>query len=161
MSEIFRFPNGHDVKVYRKSDIIQCIEENIIDKEVALEVVKQCEISAMNVLLNGGWAGIPYFGNIRIPEHKKLLNSEEMQGIVEDAKETLSHENYVLFREQLRIDATIKAKKNRYYNYILAKYCSNNSKLYKRFIKEKGVNGAKVIIYTLCNSKPIDSDEQV
>ena len=36
MSEQFKFPNGgYEVTVLRKQDILDCIDDNIIDKEIA------------------------------------------------------------------------------------------------------------------------------
>ena len=62
--EYRRYPKGNEVRVVRKADILKCIDENIIDKEIALEIVTQCEIDAANYLTNGKWTGIPYMGNI-------------------------------------------------------------------------------------------------
>ena len=82
MSDIFKFPRGYDVKILRKSDVIASINANIIDKDVALAIVKKCEIDAANFLREGRWAGIPYIGNIRIPKGREKFLSEETQEIL-------------------------------------------------------------------------------
>ena len=55
MTDTYKFPGGNDVKVLRKEDIINTINCNIVDKEVALAIVKQCEIDAANFLRKGRW----------------------------------------------------------------------------------------------------------
>ena len=37
-TEVRTFPNGYDVRVVRKQDILDCIDDNIIDKDIALEL---------------------------------------------------------------------------------------------------------------------------
>lgn len=70
MADVFRFPNdGYDVTIVKKQDILDCIDENIIDKEVALSIVEHCEKTAAEFISSGRWTGIPFIGNIRIPKN--------------------------------------------------------------------------------------------
>ena len=90
MADTFKFPNGgFDVKICRRKDIIDCIDENIIDKDVALAVIDKCEFDAANFLQQGRWTGIPFIGNIRIPKSKLLEESPEQQALIQEAKERL------------------------------------------------------------------------
>ena len=80
MADTFKFPNGgYDVTICRKKDILECIDENIIDKDVALAIVEHCEYTAADYIKEGVWAGIPFIGNIRISKTKQLLKSDEQQ----------------------------------------------------------------------------------
>ena len=60
MADTFKFPNGgYDVTVLKRQDILDCIDANIIDKEVALAIVDQCELDAAEftdnlIIKNGG-----------------------------------------------------------------------------------------------------------
>ena len=53
MSEQFKFPNGgYEVTVLRKQDILDCIDDNIIDKELnsRFEELKDCKFIFFNSL---------------------------------------------------------------------------------------------------------------
>ena len=114
-TEVRTFPNGYDVRVVRKQDILDCIDDNIIDKDIALELVSQCEIDAAKYLSDGKWTGLPYLGNVKIREGRTILeNNKELR---EDAKNILDEEKYVLFRKRLVIENKEKLKHNRYVNY--------------------------------------------
>lgn len=156
----FKFPhNGYDVKVYRKEDIINCIKHNIVDKDTALEIVRQCEIDAADFLVNGKWISLPYIGNVRIPKHRQIYKSAQIQGIVEDAKENLNHEKYVLFRKQLRNDISKSVKRERYYTYTLSRMVSKNRKLFKKWIERHGELKARIMLQSFYDADVIESYE--
>ena len=58
--------------MFKKQDILDCIDNNILDKEIALTLIEQLEIDAANFLKEGRWTGIHFIGNIRIPKLRKL-----------------------------------------------------------------------------------------
>lgn len=150
MAEVFRFPdNGYDVTIIRKKDILDCIEANIIDKEIALAIVTQCELDASKYISEGKWAGIPFMGNFRVPNSQKLLASTEQQTLIEEAKENLTTEKYVMFRKQLNIDNSKRIKFNNYYNYTVNKQIDLHKKLYKALVKLKGKSYANVYVFSL------------
>ena len=151
MAEIFKFPNGYNVPVYRKKDILDCIDKNIIDKDVALLLVGYCEKQANEIIKNGGWASIPFMGNIRIPPHIKKNNSEETQHLLADAKDVMSEESYVIFRKQVFNANAAKVKFEKIYRYILYLAVAHNKKLYKKLIEEKGELYANILLYTCKN----------
>lgn len=158
MPEIFKFPfGGYDVKVYRKQDILDCIEENIVDKEIALEIIKQCEIDATNFLLNGKWTGLPHIGNIRIPKATAIHHSPEVQALIKNAEETLTHEKYVMFRKQLRNDTAKAVARERYYEYIVSKMVTKNRKLFRKLCDNNGDAYARFLLYTLSNCKIVST----
>ena len=86
-TEIRKFPNGYDVRVVRKQDILDCIDENIIDKEIALELITQCEIDACQYINEGKWTGLPYIGSVRLNDGGKILR--ENKELLNEAKEKL------------------------------------------------------------------------
>lgn len=160
MADIFKFPNGgYDVKVVRKKDIIDCIDENIVDKEVAMAIIDQCEIDIANFIKQGRWTGIPFMGSIRVPEDRKLFNSPEQQALRKEASETLDTEKYVLFRRQLSAENAKKIKHNRYFNYIASIQANKNRKLFKRLCNEKGEHYAKIRMYLTANIIAVDNEE--
>ena len=144
MEETCKFPGGFDVKVVRKQDIVNCINSNIIDKEVALAIVQQCELDAANFLSQGRWTGIPFMGNLRVSKVAQLQKSKEQQELIQIAKDTVSKEEYVLFRRNLAYDNEKRVKAQKYYNYVLSMAVSRNRTLFKKLCKEKGVSYARI-----------------
>jgi len=152
MADVFKFPNnGYDVKVLRKEDVLASIDRNIVDKEVALAIVKRCEIDAANFLREGRWAGIPFIGNIRIPQTVKMLTSDESKAILEEAKDTLDETRYLLFRKNYANDIGKQVKMERYYRYVVSKFVGKASKFFRRMADRDGELHARIVCYTLCD----------
>lgn len=154
MSDIFRFPKGYDVKILRKEDVLASIDANIIDKDVALEIVKRCEVDAANFIREGRWAGIPFVGAIRIPKTKLALISDKTKELLDEAKQTLEHDKYLLFRHTIASDIGRQVKIERYYKYIVSKFVGKNSKLFKKLSIKHGDSYARLICYTLSDVSP-------
>lgn len=149
MPDTFKFPKGYEVRVLRKKDILACIDNNIIDKDVALAVISQCEVDATNFIKEGRWTGIPYIGNIRIPRGKQILNLPETQELLEEAKNNLDEDKFILFRRRLGEDIRERIKREKYFNYTLSKMVTKNFKLFNRTRDRKGKLFAKIFLFVL------------
>lgn len=159
MSDIYKFPNnGYDVIVCKKQDILDCIDSNIIDKEIALEIVSQCELDAANFIREGRWTGIPFIGNIRIPKSKLMEKDPAQQALIEEAKEQLDPKQYILFRKQLNVNNTQRIKQERYYKYIVSIAVNKNRKLYKELCKTKGEVYARIFLFASKNITSINNE---
>lgn len=151
MPEIRNFPNGYQVTLLRKQDVLKCIDENIIDKQIALDIVKRCEIDATNFLKEGRWAGIPFLGNIRIPKIVQTFMSEETQKLMAEAKENLDNNKYLLFRREFARDAVKQEARERYYKYELSKFIGKNLSFFRKMSAIHGDRLARVICFTCRN----------
>lgn len=149
MAETFRFPNGYDVRVLRKKDVLNSIDDNIIDKDIALEIVKCCEIDATNFLKEGRWAGIPFVGNIRIPKHVQTLISDETKALFADAKENLDENTYLLFRKSYAKEIKKKESNERFYKYTVSMFVGKNQKFFRIVSKNTNDTYARFLCYTL------------
>lgn len=158
MEDTYKFPGGYDVAVFRKQDVLDCIDKNIIDKEVALAIIEQLEVDAANFLKKGRWTGIPFIGNIRISKLKQLEDSPEQQALITEAKEILDSDKYIVFRKQLSIENSKHIKQERYYKYITSIAISNNRKLYNKLCKEKGEYFARIMLYASYNITALDNE---
>jgi len=157
MPNTFKFPpNGYEVTVLRKQDVLDCIEENIIDKEIALDIVRRCEIDATNFLKEGRWAGIPFVGNIRIPKQVQRFMSEDMQKTMRDARENLDKDKYLLFRKQVVDDTFRQIKEDRYYKYEVSKFVGKNLHIFKYLTAKHGDAMARFICFTLREMTAVD-----
>lgn len=152
MPEVRKFPpEGYEVTVLRKADVLKCIDENIIDKEIALEIVRRCEIDATNFLKEGRWAGIPFLGNLRIPKIVQTFLDEDTQKLMAEAKENLDADKYLLFRRQFAKDAVKREDRERFYKYELSKFIGKNIKFFRRLAAKHGDKLARVKCFTLRN----------
>lgn len=152
MSDTFKFPNGgYDVTVVRKQDIIDCLDANVVDKDVVLAVISQCELDAANFISSGRWTGIPFIGSIRVPKRIQRIHSKEVQDLIEEAKNTLDKDRYLVFRHRLGSDINREERENRYYRYIVSHFVNNNRKFYNKLVKKEGEDVAQFICYTLSN----------
>ena len=159
MADIYKFPSGgYEVTVCKKQDILDCIDKNIIDKEVALAIVERCEIDAANFLKEGRWTGIPFIGNIRIPKLKQLEESPEQQALIAEAKANLEYNKYVLFRTQLGKENSKHIKQERYYRYITSIAIAHNQKLYKKLCATKGEYYARIYLFASYNITSLDNE---
>ena len=158
MLDTFKFPGGNNVKVVRKEDVIQTINCNIVDKEVALAIVKQCEVDAASFLRQGRWTGIPFIGSIKVPDSVRMSHTKEQQELIKDAAETISKEQFVIFRRELAHNNEKRAKATRYYNYVLSMAVSKNRELFKKLCKERGVGYARIHFFLTSSITAVDNE---
>ena len=120
-----------------KKDILDCIDKNIVDKDIALAIIEQCEIDAANFIKEGRWAGIPFIGSIRVSKHHLMTETPEQQALIKEAQETLDSNKYILFRTELGRENDKHIRQERYYRYIVSIAVSHNKKLYKKLCEER------------------------
>lgn len=159
MADTFKFPNGgYDVRVCRKQDILDCIDKNIIDKDIALAIVEQCEMDAANFIREGRWTGIPFIGNIRVPKAKLMENDPAQQALIEEAKENLDPTQYIMFRRQLSSYNHHQVKQDRYFKYIVSMAITKNRKLYNKLCEKKGERYARIFLYASKHITAVDNE---
>lgn len=162
MSDVFKFPNGgYEVSICRKQDILDCIDKNIIDKDIALAIVEQCEMDVANFIKEGRWVSIPFIGNIRIPKNRLMEEDPEQQALIEEAKQNLEKDKYILFRKQLHIENAKSIKNNRYYNYVTSMSITKNRKLYRSISKERGEVYARIYMYSINTIVAVDNEYDI
>lgn len=158
MSDTFKFPQGYDVVVYRKQDILDCIEDNIIDKDVALTIVKQCEVDCAEFIKQGRWSAIPFIGNIRESPYAVNNFDAEKQALIDEAKAQLDREQYIMFRKEFSKNEAKKVNHERYYKYIVSIEANRNKKLFKKLCNTKGEPYARLRMFINHNIKVVNSE---
>ena len=158
MTDTYKFPGGTDVKIVRKEDIIETINCNIVDKEIALAIVKQCEVDAANFLRKGRWTGIPFIGSIKVPDVVRMSNTPEQKELIKDAAETTTNEQFVMFRRELAYNNEKRVKATRYYNYVLSMAVSKNRNLFKKLCREKGVGYARIHFFLTSSITAVENE---
>lgn len=170
MSKTYKFAtDGYDVEVVKKEDVLACIDNNILDKEIALELISQLEIDAGEALVQGKWVGFPKLGSFRLSPNQKYSFNESQKKIIADVKAVLPKDKYIMFRKQFAIENIEKRKINRVFNYILTISINRNKELYKKLCAEKGERWADIYMYSIRSIKAVsnnylllgeDNDEQ-
>lgn len=160
--ETRKFPGGYTVRVVRKEDILATIDANITDKDVVLDVIKHCELSAANYISSGQWATVPYMGsfklNLKRMKVKKQLAefSEGVEGLI-DKHDDQERARYYLFKKQISEEAGRKIKQESAYNYIVALGVTKHAVEYNRVYRKLGKFAARLYIYFLMNVTAIDN----
>ena len=158
MQDTYKFPGGKDVKVVRKEDIINTIKTNIVDTEVALAIVRQCEVDAVNFMKKGRLTGIPFMGTIKVPDTIKMSQTKEQKDLILAAMETNTNEQFVMFRRNLAYDNKIKIKARKYYNYVLSLSVAKNRNQFKKMCKEKGEAYARIHFFLLYSVTSVNNE---
>ena len=158
MQDTYKFPGGKDVKVVRKEDIINTIKTNIVDTEVALAIVRQCEVDAVNFMKKGRLTGIPFMGTIKVPDTIRMSQTKEQKDLILAAMETNTNEQFVMFRRNLAYDNKIKIKARKYYNYGLSLAVAKNRNQFKKMCKEKGEAYARIHFFLLYSVTSVNNE---
>ena len=158
MQDTYKFPGGKDVKIVRKEDIINTINTNIVDTEVALAIVKQCEIDAVNFMKKGRLTGIPFMGTIKVPDTIKMSQTKEQKDLIIAAMENTTNEQFVMFRRNLAYDNKVKIKARKYYNYVLSLSVAKNRNQFKKMCKEKGEAYARLHFFLLYSVTSVNNE---
>ena len=158
MQDTYKFPGGKDVKVVRKEDIINTINTNIVDTEVALAIVRQCEVDAVNFMKKGRLTGIPFMGTIKVPDTVRMSQTKEQKDLILAAMETTTNEQFVMFRRNLAYDNKIKIKARKYYNYVLSLSVAKNRNQFKKMCKEKGEAYARIHFFLLYSVTSVNNE---
>lgn len=158
MQDTYKFPGGKDVKVVRKEDIINTIKTNIVDTEVALAIVRQCEVDAVNFMKKGRLTGIPFMGTIKVPDTVKMSQTKEQKDLILAAMETNTNEQFVMFRRNLAYDNKVKIKARKYYNYVLSLSVAKNRNQFKKMCKERGEAYARIHFFLLYSVTSVNNE---
>ena len=158
MQDTYKFPGGKDVKIVRQEDIINTINTNIVDTEVALAIVKQCEIDAVNFMKKGRLTGIPFMGTIKVPDTIKMSQTKEQKDLIIAAMENTTNEQFVMFRRNLAYDNKVKIKARKYYNYVLSLSVAKNRNQFKKMCKEKGEAYARIHFFLLYSVTSVNNE---
>ena len=158
MQDTYKFPGGKDVKVVRKEDIINTIKTNIVDTEVALAIVRQCEVDAVNFMKKGRLTGIPFMGTIKVPDTIKMSQTKEQKDLILAAMETNTNEQFVMFRRNLAYDNKVKIKARKYYNYVLSLSVAKNRNQFKKMCKERGEAYARIHFFLLYSVTSVNNE---
>ena len=158
MQDTYKFPGGRDVKVVRKEDIINTIKTNIVDTEVALAIVRQCEVDAVNFMKKGRLTGIPFMGTIKVPDTLRMSQTKEQKDLIVAAMDNTTNEQFVMFRRNLAYDNKVKIKARKYYNYVLSLSVAKNRNQFKKMCKEKGEAYARLHFFLLYSVTSVNNE---
>lgn len=144
-----KFPSstGRPILIENKASILKTIDDNVIDKEIAMMLLVQLEKDAQRHLESDEVTAIPYLGRIKRKAGSKAYakNKETLEA----AKETMSPERYENFKAAMMRDAVIRDNKAKVYNYQVARMGSKNGKTYWKCVERHGKFYANIRFYCL------------
>lgn len=154
---IKQFPGaGYSVVVLRKEDVLKTIDDNIIDKSVALDLIKQCEIDAANFVKEGRTAILPYIGSIYFNAPKKAVIDSVNE--LHEANKNLSRKEYLLFKKRVAANKIKQLKYIKQYKSSVRFAIRINKKLYKNLVKYYSESYANLQMYFSRNLKYIEPE---
>lgn len=149
MQEIRKFPySDYDVVLVDKDEILKTIDENIIDKDVATELIGSLEVKVCSALKEHKWCGIPYLGSIRVSDISLIKNTDEFKTIKRSAYNTMEKQAYIAFIKDF---SKLNQEKINYRSMINAVIQINKNKpkfkkWYNEMIDKKGIHYANVML---------------
>ena len=149
--EVRKFParHGYDVTIVNKNDILKTIDDNIIDKEIAYEIITSLELTCQKYVSAGDSAGIPYIGTIK--ERLGAAIARKNTKALNDAKEALDKEHYIAFKNALFVDETIRYKYNKVYKLEIARVVSHNRRQYWNYVDTIGEVKADIMFHGIAH----------
>lgn len=149
--EVRKFPamGGYDVTIVNKNDILKTIDDNIIDKEIAYEIITSLELSCQKYVSAGDSAGIPYIGKIK--ERLSSAIAREHTEALNDAKEVLDREHYIAFKRALFIDESRRYKYNKVYKLEIVRVVNNNRRQYWNYVDTIGEVKADIMFHGIAH----------
>ena len=149
MAKQVKFPRGYEVTIVTKSDILETLDANVVDKEIMKEIIDNLEKEATQFLQNEVWTGFPFLGSIKTSEVQQILKQEDMKELLQEAKDNLDEEKYLLFRKNLAGEIQSQLKTSKYYRYTTAINIHKYKKLYKYIRMFYGTTIARLIIFSI------------
>lgn len=143
MADTRKFPySDYDVVVVERDDILKTIDDNIIDKEIAIELINSLEVRAETYLREKRRVGIPYLGNIGIPEGLSDEIKDRKKDALHYAYETMTKKQYIAFVKDIAYDDKARIKYKGFFNQILAMAVRKNKQKWTNLCRTKGENYA-------------------
>lgn len=149
--EVRKFPSigAYDVTIVNKNDILKTIDDNIVDKEIAYEIITSLELSCQKYVSAGDTAGIPYIGKIK--ERLTSAITRENKESLNDAKEVLDREHYIAFKRALYDDERKRYKYNKIYKLEIARVVSHNRRPYWNYVDTIGEVKADIMFHGIAH----------
>lgn len=160
MKNTRRFPGGAEVIVVNKKQVLETIDTNIVDKEIALELVTRLEQKAIQHLNNNEWISIPYIGNIRIPKHLQYLHTPEEQEIFKEAYNNLPSAEFsdAAHKQKYRLKCRENFYKENKYN---ASVNINRNKEYFKYLVDRFGESRAIFTMGALSKLQICNDEHI
>lgn len=149
--EVRKFPamGGYNVTIVNKNDVLKTIDDNIIDKEIAYEIITSLELSCQKYVSAGDTAGIPYIGKIK--ERLTAAIARENKETLDDAIEVLDREHYIAFKRALFADESRRYKYNKVYKLEIARVVNHNRRQYWNYVDTIGEVKADIMFHGIAH----------
>lgn len=139
--------DNYKLVIKTKSDIIDCIKQNISDGEVLDSIISSLERTIAKSIAIDHVVTIPYIGSIG-PNYSKMSVLSNAKTLQEAAK-NLTKDEFIVFRKQLSISEQQRLDRERRARYLMAMYKNRYKLQYRKRLKAKGELNATLYCYFL------------
>ena len=87
-----------------------------------------------------------------------MYKTSEQQTLINEAKEKLGKEEYIMFRRKLGKDNAKQIANDRYYRYIVSMAVTKNRDLFKKLCDTKGEVYARLYLYCSNNIVAVENE---
>lgn len=142
-----KFPSadGRMLLIENKESVLKTIDDNILDKEVALAIITQLEKDVQKHLEAGEDALVPYIGKIKRKVGSKVY--DENRDVINAAKEVMSPEDFNVFKEEMMHDAVVRENQIKVFKYQTSRMANKNGKSYWHTVETLGRERANIRFY--------------
>lgn len=137
--------DGFELLLENKESVLKTIDDNILDKEVALLLITQLERDAQRHLEEGENVLIPYIGTIK--RKTGSIVYQENKEVIAAAKETMTQDEFDTFKAEMMHDAVVRQNFNKVFKYQVSRMANKNGKAYWKTVRELGTPKANLRFY--------------
>lgn len=138
-------PGANDVTIVHKEAILKTINQNIVDKDIALDLIIQLEKDAADYITQGKITGVPYIGRVEFKVGSIAL--KEHADELAEAKKHLDQEQFLAFKKDIAYEANEHAKYESFFRYRASMGIKRNKRTYANIVQDRGEHYAKIKMF--------------
>nr|DAG89502.1 MAG TPA: DNA binding protein [Crassvirales sp.] len=142
------FPEGFDITICTKHDILETLDKNVVDKEIMYDLIKSLECNIAKCIRENRWAGMPFIGSVRPSPVKAMFYEPEVRETLKDAYATMPFPSFIMFKKAMIKDKYLEVVYNRQYKVIAAINARRNYRYYRRLCKTRGDVYARIFMFS-------------
>lgn len=138
--------NANDVTIVHKEAVLETINQNIVDKDIALDLIIQLEKDAADYITQGKITGVPYIGRVEFKVGSIAIRNHAEE--LAEAKKHLDQEQFLAFKKDIAVEAIEHAKYESFFRYRASMGIKRNRRTYANLVQDKGEAYAKIKMFT-------------
>lgn len=147
-THIIKFPHGFkEIQYVDRDDVLKTIDDNILDKDVAMELIEQTEHLIAEYASHGVWCSLPYMGALSESVYSNFKKDPENKKAIEEVRSILDTKQFRVFSRRLGQTEIIRFKRKRTFEFYASIEINKDKYNYFKLSRNKGENYAKLVYY--------------